>query len=72
MAGAKEGRKDLETDLLIIGGGLAGLTAAVGLRHSGLRITTVEQEPILGGRARSWIDDKTGDPVHIGPHISIS
>ena len=66
------GSAPLETDVLIIGGGLAGLTTAMGLRHSGLRVTLVEKSEQLGGRARSWADAKTGDPVHIGPHIFMS
>ncbi len=68
----KKQAETIETDVLIIGGGLAGLTAAVGLRKSGLRVHIIERDTILGGRARSWIDAKTGDPVHIGPHIFIS
>src|SRR2546421_1266934 len=61
-----------ETDVLILGGGLAGLTIAVGLRRSGLRVTIVERDRILGGRARSWRDAKTGDPIHVGPHILLT
>ncbi|MEZ0227227.1 MAG: FAD-dependent oxidoreductase [Planctomycetota bacterium] len=61
-----------DTDVLILGGGLAGLTTAIGLRRSGLRVTIVERDRILGGRARSWIDPVTGDPVHIGPHILLT
>ncbi|MBI2060826.1 MAG: FAD-dependent oxidoreductase [Nitrospirae bacterium] len=66
---AKENSRPTGTDVLIVGGGLAGITAALGLKNSGLKITLVEKEPHLGGRARSWNDKKTGDPVHIGPHI---
>src|SRR4051794_20110249 len=62
----------VDTDVLILGGGLAGLTTAVGLRRSGLRVTIVEKDRILGGRARSWRDEKTGDPIHIGPHILLT
>ncbi len=58
-----------QVDVVVIGGGLAGLTTAVGLRDSGLKVVVVERDTILGGRARSWTDQKTGDPVHIGPHI---
>src|SRR5512140_626658 len=59
-------------DVLVVGGGLAGLTAAVGLADSGLRLTVIERDSRLGGRAMSWTDAKTGDPVHIGPHILLS
>jgi squalene-associated FAD-dependent desaturase len=63
---------DIETDVLIVGGGLAGLTAAVGLADAGLKCVVVEATDRLGGRAQSTIDEKTGDPVHIGPHILLS
>ena len=62
----------LQTDVVIVGGGLAGITSALGLAEQGVDITVVEREPQLGGRARSWEDPTTGDPVHIGPHIFLS
>ncbi len=62
----------LDTDVAIVGGGLAGLTTAVGLSRAGLDCLLVERHERLGGRARSWTDPTTGDPVHIGPHIFLS
>jgi 15-cis-phytoene desaturase len=62
----------VETDVLIVGGGLAGITSAMGLLEQGYEVTLVERDERLGGRARSWRDEKTGDPVHIGPHIILS
>lgn len=44
----------MQTDVLIIGGGLAGLAAAVALSDRGVRVTVVERAAHLGGRARSW------------------
>lgn len=38
----------------MIGGGLAGLSAAVALADSGLRVRLHEQRPFLGGRATSY------------------
>ena len=38
----------------VIGGGLAGLSAAVALADSGLRVRLHEQRPFLGGRATSY------------------
>jgi 15-cis-phytoene desaturase len=66
-----ENARPIETDVVIVGGGLAGLTCAVALLQSGLRVVVVEREEVLGGRARSWADEKTGDPVDIGPHIFV-
>jgi 15-cis-phytoene desaturase len=59
-------------DALIVGGGLAGLTTALGLIEDGQHVVVLEQDVRLGGRASSWIDETTGDPVHIGPHIFLS
>ncbi|MFU8802280.1 MAG: FAD-dependent oxidoreductase [Bradymonadaceae bacterium] len=67
---AKNRKKN--TDVVIIGGGLAGLTAAVGLVNAGLDVTVIEQDKRLGGRAQSWVDPTTGDEIHIGPHIFLS
>lgn len=70
MAQAKP--KDQSTDVVIVGGGLAGMTAALGLQQEGINCIVLEKQDILGGRARSWVDEKTGDPIHIGPHILLS
>jgi 15-cis-phytoene desaturase len=53
----------------IVGGGLAGLACAVALADAGLRVTLVEREKQLGGRARSWVDAATGDTIDLGPHV---
>jgi len=63
---------DTKTDVVVVGGGLAGLTTAVGLSREGLGVTLLEADRRLGGRAMSWTDPTTGDPVHIGPHIFIT
>ena len=41
---------------VVIGGGLAGLAAATILAEHGVRVTVVEREQFLGGRAGSWND----------------
>lgn len=69
---AQEKPKHESTDVVIVGGGLSGMTAALGLQQEGINCIVLEKEPILGGRARSWVDEKTGDPIHIGPHILLS
>ena len=37
--------------MLVIGGGLAGLSSAVALAEAGLRVRLMEMRPHLGGRA---------------------
>ncbi|MEM1413408.1 MAG: FAD-dependent oxidoreductase [Myxococcota bacterium] len=44
------------TDVLIAGGGLAGLAAATVLAEQGKSVTVVEREIFLGGRAGAWQD----------------
>lgn len=54
---------------VVIGGGLAGLAAAIALLDAGLRVTLVEKRPFLGGRAYSFNDPETGQEVDNGQHI---
>src|ERR1700690_3694027 len=41
--------------VLVIGGGLAGLSSAVALAEAGIRVRLLEQRPYLGGRASSYV-----------------
>ena len=52
----------------VVGGGFAGLAAAVRLARAGARVTLLERRPFLGGRAYSFTDPVTGDVVDNGPH----
>lgn len=56
-------------DALVVGGGLAGLSAAVELAKAGARVTLVEARSHLGGRAFSFRDGVTGDLVDNGQHL---
>lgn len=40
--------------IVIVGGGVAGLTAAHELKERGFRVTIYEREPVCGGKARSF------------------
>ncbi len=40
--------------VLVIGGGLAGLSSAVALAEAGFRVRLLEKRPHLGGRATSY------------------
>src|SRR5207244_8992659 len=52
----------------VVGGGFAGLAAAVRLARGGVRVTLLERRPFLGGRAYSFADPASGDVVDNGPH----
>lgn len=54
---------------LIIGGGLAGLTAASILSSKNLSVTLIESSPKLGGRTYSFKDTETGTEIDNGQHI---
>jgi isorenieratene synthase len=41
---------------IVVGGGLAGLAAAVVLAERGVQVTVLERERYLGGRAGAWTD----------------
>jgi zeta-carotene desaturase len=49
------------TDVLILGGGLAGLAAAAALGESGFDVTVLETKPFAGGRATSYPAPATED-----------
>ena len=46
--------------VFIIGGGVAGLTAAHELSDRGFTVTVFEREPICGGKARSMANTGSG------------
>ncbi|MGD0578972.1 MAG: hydroxysqualene dehydroxylase HpnE [Bryobacteraceae bacterium] len=49
------------SDVLILGGGLAGLAAAAALGESGFDVTVLETKPFAGGRATSYPAPATED-----------
>jgi squalene-associated FAD-dependent desaturase len=55
--------------MLVVGGGWAGIAAAVKATSSGWHVTMVEERPYLGGRARSFADKVTGDVIDNGQHV---
>jgi len=57
--------------IAIIGGGLSGLTCAIRLAEQGRQVHLFEAAPTLGGRTKSFYDDKTGEWVDNGPHLLI-
>lgn len=58
---------ELEADLVVIGGGLAGTCAAIAAAREGIRVVLVQDRPVLGGNASSevrlWV---LGATSHMG------
>ena len=52
---------------IVIGGGLAGLTAAADLSDAGHEVLVLEKRPVLGGKVSSWVED--GYTIESGLHI---
>src|SRR5512139_3370625 len=57
----------IECDLVVVGGGMAGTCCAITAARLGLRVTLVQDRPVLGGNASSevrlWI---LGATAHMG------
>ncbi len=54
---------------LVIGSGIAGLTAASILSSKKIPVTLIESSPKFGGRTYSFKDSKSGDIIDNGQHI---
>jgi squalene-associated FAD-dependent desaturase len=55
--------------VIIIGGGLAGMAAAVALESAGVGVTLLESRRSLGGRAGSFEDPQTGEQLDNCQHV---
>lgn len=53
--------------VLILGGGLAGLTAAKRLTDKGFQVKVLEKREIFGGKVSAWKDEE-GDWIESGTH----
>ncbi|HXW08944.1 MAG TPA: hydroxysqualene dehydroxylase HpnE [Vicinamibacterales bacterium] len=56
-------------DVVVIGAGFAGLSAASALAGRGARVLVLEGRPRLGGRATAFVDRQTGELVDNGQHV---
>jgi squalene-associated FAD-dependent desaturase len=59
----------VSADVIVIGGGVAGFSAATALAEAGARVLVLEARPGLGGRATAFTDPETGERVDNGQHI---
>ena len=66
-APAGPGRPSAGRHVVVVGGGLAGITAAIALRETGARVTLLESRPRLGGATCSFT--RGGLVVDNGQHV---
>ncbi len=68
---AQDGRKRPVEPVYVIGGGLAGCSAALALARTGTRVVLLESKSRLGGRVGSYTDPVTGDSIDYCQHVGM-
>ena len=63
---------DSDSDVVILGGGIAGIAAALELLDAGRTVTLVEARRFLGGRVFSFADAATGINLDNGQHVFVT
>lgn len=58
-------------EIVIVGGGLAGMAASVALATAGRPVLLLESRPRLGGRASSFPDHTTGSTIDNCQHVNL-
>ncbi|QDU35904.1 15-cis-phytoene desaturase [Maioricimonas rarisocia] len=61
----------MQKRVIVVGGGLAGLAAAVAIADAGVPVLLLESRPRLGGRASSFVDQKTGELIDNCQHVAM-
>jgi squalene-associated FAD-dependent desaturase len=59
----------MDADCIVVGGGVAGVAAAVAASDRGWRTILLERGRVLGGMARSFPDDRLGGEMDCGQHV---
>src|ERR1700736_4188291 len=62
-------RQQTVTTVTVVGGGVAGLSAACALADAGFRVTLLERRGYLGGRASSYLHPGTGEVIDNCQHV---
>lgn len=57
--------------MVIVGGGISGLSSLITLNNKGLKVLLLEKSAFLGGRAFSFEDQNTGEIVDNGQHVIV-
>jgi len=55
--------------VIVLGGGLAGLAAAIRLAEAGCEVEVLEKRPVLGGRASSFLPPGGAEPIDNCQHV---
>jgi squalene-associated FAD-dependent desaturase len=63
--------RDNRPHVAVVGGGLAGLAAALAAADRGMRVELFEQTKTLGGRAASFVDAESGQTVDLCQHVAM-
>ena len=61
----------MPAEIIVVGAGVAGLSAACALTERGHRVLVLEARPTIGGRATAFTDPATGERVDNGQHVLI-
>jgi heterodisulfide reductase subunit A len=62
------GQQPVTPSALVLGGGLAGMTAALGIADQGFKVHLVEKEPVLGGLMRQVHSALEGTDIQANLH----
>lgn len=57
--------------VIVAGGGIAGIAAAIHIAGAGVRVTVIETRKKLGGRATSFTDVRTGETIDNCQHVAL-
>ncbi len=60
---------DRQNSAIVVGGGVAGMSAACALADAGLRVTLVERRGYLGGRASSYLHPGVDETIDNCQHV---
>lgn len=58
-------------DVIVVGGGVAGVACALRLAQEGTRVLLLETRKKLGGRATSFVDVRTGETLDNCQHVAL-